>query len=67
VSRKTFHSRIVVDDPRPWSWLHRRLSLSSEVLLAVYRAYRFYGICRIFGWVSGRASTTRAEVSKWST
>jgi membrane-bound metal-dependent hydrolase YbcI (DUF457 family) len=50
VSRKTFHERIVVEDPGPWGSLHRRFSLGPEVLLAVYRAYLVYGACRIFGW-----------------
>ena len=33
-----------------WPWLRRRFRLSDVTLRAIFRAYVFYGSCRIFGW-----------------
>lgn len=48
-SRRYFFDTVVPADPA-WAWLRRKFALSDAVLLAVYRAYFFYGACRIFGW-----------------
>ena len=48
-SRDYFFSTVVPADP-VWGWLRRRFRLSPRAMLAMYRAYFFYGGCRIFAW-----------------
>lgn len=48
-TRDYFHEVVVPRDPA-WGWLRRRLRLSDVALRALYRAYFFYGACRIFAW-----------------
>ncbi|MEE8362817.1 MAG: metal-dependent hydrolase [Dehalococcoidia bacterium] len=33
-----------------WGWLERRLHVPDRALLALYRAFFFYGVCRIIAW-----------------
>jgi membrane-bound metal-dependent hydrolase YbcI (DUF457 family) len=49
LTRKYFWENVVPDD-RAWGWLQRKLRLSDAALLAMYRAYFYYGACRIFAW-----------------
>jgi membrane-bound metal-dependent hydrolase YbcI (DUF457 family) len=50
LGRRAFSEVVVANDPGPWGWLRARLGLSESVLLALYRAYFFYGACRIVAW-----------------
>jgi hypothetical protein len=51
VFRKDYFETVVLpNDPRAWGWLRRRFRLQDSTLLAMYRAYFFYGACRIFAW-----------------
>jgi membrane-bound metal-dependent hydrolase YbcI (DUF457 family) len=49
LTRKYFWDSVVPDDPA-WGWVQRKLRLSDATLLALYRAYFYYGACRIFAW-----------------
>ncbi|MEO5678633.1 MAG: metal-dependent hydrolase [Acidimicrobiales bacterium] len=48
LTRHHWRTRVVAADPRAWAWLGRRLS--EPLLLAVYRATFFYGVCRVVAW-----------------
>lgn len=48
-TRAFFLEKVVPDDP-VWGWLRRRFRLTDTVMLAMYRAYFVYGVCRVFGW-----------------
>ena len=48
LTREYWRTRIVPADPRVWAWLGRRFR--EPVLLAIYRATFFYGLCRLFAW-----------------
>jgi hypothetical protein len=41
---------IVTADPKVWAWLGRRFR--EPVLLAIYRATFFYGVCRVVAWTT---------------
>jgi membrane-bound metal-dependent hydrolase YbcI (DUF457 family) len=49
LSGRYFHENVEPTDGF-WAWLRRRFHASDVVLRAVFRAYVFYGACRIFGW-----------------
>lgn len=49
LKKEYFFGRVVPDDPA-WGWLKRKFGMSDRVMLAAYRAFFFYGACRIFGW-----------------
>ena len=49
LTRSYFWTTVVPDDP-VWGWLQRKLRLPDAALLALYRAYFYYGACRIFAW-----------------
>ena len=44
-----FRERVAPVDP-VWGWMKARLSLPGVVLVAAYRAWFFYGACRIVAW-----------------
>lgn len=48
-NREFFFSTVVPADPA-WGWLRRKFAMSDRAMLAAYRAFFFYGACRIFGW-----------------
>ena len=49
--RADYFRRVVVPaDARTWSFLHRRVRLSENGLLVVYRAYFLYGLGRMVSW-----------------
>jgi membrane-bound metal-dependent hydrolase YbcI (DUF457 family) len=48
LTREYWRTRIVPADPRVWARLGRRLP--EPVLLAIYRATFFYGVCRLVAW-----------------
>jgi membrane-bound metal-dependent hydrolase YbcI (DUF457 family) len=45
-----FRRVIVPADPKVWSWLHRRVRLTENGLLVVYRGYFLYGLSRMIAW-----------------
>lgn len=45
-----FRRVVVAADPRAWGWLHRRLRLSEQGLLLLYRGLFFYGLGRMASW-----------------
>jgi membrane-bound metal-dependent hydrolase YbcI (DUF457 family) len=45
-----FRNVVVPADPRVWSWLHRRLRLSEDGLVLIYRGLLFYGLGRLTAW-----------------
>lgn len=45
-----FRRVVVAADPRAWGWLHRRLRLSEQGLLLLYRGLFFYGLGRMSSW-----------------
>jgi membrane-bound metal-dependent hydrolase YbcI (DUF457 family) len=45
-----FHRVIVPADPAAWRWMGRRLWLTDNGLLVVYRAYFLYGVSRMIIW-----------------
>ncbi len=49
LTKEFFFGKVVADDPA-WAWLKRKFGMSDRVMLAAYRAFFFYGGCRIFGW-----------------
>lgn len=49
LSARYFHENVEPHDPI-WTWLRRRFHTPDRVLRAIFRAYVFYGACRIFGW-----------------
>lgn len=49
LTRKYFFSTVVPDDD-VWAWFRRKFRLSDGMMLAMYRAYFFYGACRIWAW-----------------
>ncbi|WP_234320307.1 metal-dependent hydrolase, partial [Streptomyces sp. SBT349] len=46
-----FFEEVVPSDP-VWGWMRRRLGMPDRIMLACYRAYFVYGVCRIFGWTA---------------
>jgi membrane-bound metal-dependent hydrolase YbcI (DUF457 family) len=49
LARSYFFTKVVPEDPA-WGWLKRRFRMSDRAMLACYRAFFFYGACRIFAW-----------------
>ena len=45
-----FRNVIRPADPQLWSWLHRRLRLTENGLLVIYRGYFLYGLSRMISW-----------------
>ena len=45
-----FRSTVIPADPKVWAWLHRRLHLSEQGLLLLYRGFFFYGLGRMTTW-----------------
>jgi membrane-bound metal-dependent hydrolase YbcI (DUF457 family) len=45
-----FHRVIVPADPAAWAWMRRRLFLTDNGLLVVYRAFFLYGLSRMIAW-----------------
>jgi membrane-bound metal-dependent hydrolase YbcI (DUF457 family) len=45
-----FWSVVVPADFKVWSWIRRRLHLTDNGLLVLYRAYFLYGISRMISW-----------------
>lgn len=50
LTREHWRTRVVAADPRAWAWLGRRFS--EPLLLGLYRATFFYGVCRIVAWTA---------------
>ena len=48
LTREYWRTQIVPADPHIWSWLGQRFP--DRVLLAIYRATFFYGVCRLLAW-----------------
>jgi membrane-bound metal-dependent hydrolase YbcI (DUF457 family) len=48
--RDYFREVVRPADPRVWDWLGRRLFLTENGLIVLYRAYFLYGVGRMFGW-----------------
>jgi len=49
LSSEYFRTVVRPADPA-WGWLERKLALPEPALLAFYRAFFFYGACRIIAW-----------------
>jgi len=49
LSREYFETVVRPADPA-WGWLKRRLAMPDRALLAFYRAFFFYGVCRVISW-----------------
>ena len=49
LSAEFLRSRVGTADPA-WGWLRARVHVSEVVLVAAYRAWFFYGACRIVAW-----------------
>jgi membrane-bound metal-dependent hydrolase YbcI (DUF457 family) len=49
LSSEYFRTIVRPADPA-WSWLERKFALPEPALLAFYRAFFFYGACRIISW-----------------
>lgn len=49
LSKGYFFGKVVADDPA-WAWLKAKFRMSDRAMLATYRAFFFYGGCRIFAW-----------------
>lgn len=49
LTRRFFLEKVAPSDPF-WAWLRRRFHFRDRTLLAIYRAYFFYGGARIFAW-----------------
>ena len=68
LTTRYFRTTIVPADPKVWLWLHRRLRLSPDGMLLVYRGLFFYGFARMTVWfIYARlvaASTLRAPVGR---
>jgi membrane-bound metal-dependent hydrolase YbcI (DUF457 family) len=45
-----FRRVVIPADVGVWSWFHRRLHLSANGMLIVYRTYFMYGFCRMTAW-----------------
>jgi hypothetical protein len=45
-----FRAVIIPADIRTWSWLHRKLRLSENGLLILYRGFFLYGLSRMVAW-----------------
>ena len=54
VARRALGERYFREHVEPtdefWPWLRRRFHAPDLMLRAIFRAYVFYGACRIFGW-----------------
>jgi membrane-bound metal-dependent hydrolase YbcI (DUF457 family) len=54
VARRALGERYFREQVEPtddfWPWLRRRFHAPDRMLRAIFRAYVFYGACRIFGW-----------------
>lgn len=50
LSTRYFWAVIYPVDQRTWDWLQRRFDMPDRVLVAFYRAFFFYGACRIVSW-----------------
>jgi membrane-bound metal-dependent hydrolase YbcI (DUF457 family) len=50
LTRDYWREWIVPADPKAWAWLGRRFS--EPLLLAIYRATFFYGVCRMVAWTT---------------
>lgn len=50
VFTKDYFDTVVRPHDPAWGWLKRRFDIPERALLAMYRAYFFYGACRIFAW-----------------
>lgn len=51
VLRADYFRRVVIPaDPRVWGWFRRRLHLSDNALLVLYRGYFLYGLSRMTAW-----------------
>jgi membrane-bound metal-dependent hydrolase YbcI (DUF457 family) len=54
VARRALGERYFREHVEPtdefWPWLRRRFHAPDRMLRAIFRAYVFYGACRIFGW-----------------
>lgn len=59
--RDYFREVIVPADPHVWAWLHHRLHLPEQALLALYRGIFFYGACRVIAWTLYARLVARAR------
>ena len=48
--RDYFVARVTTGDAL-WGWLHKKLHISPDVLLVIYRGAFFYGVCRWCAWL----------------
>ena len=49
LSSEYFHTIVQPSDPA-WGWIKRKFRMPDRALLAFYRAFFFYGGCRIIAW-----------------
>lgn len=49
LSKEYFETVVVPADPA-WGWLQRKFHMPDRALLAFYRAFFFYGVCRTVAW-----------------
>jgi len=49
LSGEYFRTVVRPSDPA-WGWMSRKFSMPDRALLAFYRAFFFYGCCRIISW-----------------
>ncbi len=54
LARRSLGDRYFEENVEPtdqlWPWMRRRFHAPDRMLRAIFRAYAFYGACRIFGW-----------------
>jgi membrane-bound metal-dependent hydrolase YbcI (DUF457 family) len=50
LTKDYFRDSVIPDDPA-WAWLRRKFRMPNQALLAFYRAYFFYAVCRITAWM----------------
>lgn len=49
LTKDYFRDEVIPEDPA-WGWLRRKFRMPNKALLALYRAYFFYAVCRIAAW-----------------
>lgn len=56
-----WRTNIVPADPRAWAWIGRKFKMPERALVALYRAWFIYAVCRLMAWTSWSHLIARAK------